>query len=213
MPETLTITDNRTGKTYEVSIENETIRAIDLRKIKVNESDFGMMTYDPGYSNTASCKSQVTYIDGEKGILEYRGYPIEQLAEKSSFTEVVYLLLNGELPDADQLSNWQESINHHTVIHENIKRQMESFRYDAHPMGMMISTVAALSTFYPEAKKVRCAENRKLQIERLIAKVPTIAAFTFRHSQGHPYVYPNNKLSYTENFLHDVWHGWQRLSR
>lgn len=201
MSDTLTITDNRTGKTYEVPVENETIRAIDLRQIKVDESDFGMMTYDPGYTNTASCKSRVTYIDGEKGILEYRGYPIEQLAEKSSFMEVAYLLLNGELPNSDELTDWQESINHHTVVHENIKRQMESFRYDAHPMGMMISTVAALSTFYPEAKKVRNADNRDLQIKRLIAKVPTIAAFTFRHSQGHPYVYPNNKLSYTENFL------------
>lgn len=201
MPETLTITDNRTGKSFEIPIENDTIRALELRQIKVREEDFGLMAYDPGYTNTASCKSEVTYIDGEKGILEYRGYPIEQLAEKSSFMEVAYLLLYGELPTSEQLEAWQESINHHTVVHENIKRQMESFRYDAHPMGMMISTVAALSTFYPEAKKVRCNENRQLQIKRLIAKVPTIAAFTFRHSQGHPYVYPNNKLGYTENFL------------
>ncbi len=201
MPETLTITDNRTGKTYEIPVEHDTVRAIDLRQIKVQDDDFGMMTYDPGYTNTASCKSDVTYIDGDKGILEYRGYPIEQLAESSSFMEVAYLLLNGELPNAPQLEGWQQSLKNHTVAHENIKRQMESFRYDAHPMGMMISTVAALSTFYPDAKAVHCAENRKLQIERLMAKVPTIAAFTFRHSQGHPYVYPNNKLSYTENFL------------
>ncbi|WP_417849081.1 citrate synthase [Thalassoglobus sp.] len=201
MPETLTVTDNRTGKTFEIPVTNDTIRALDLRQIKVKDDDFGMMTYDPGYTNTSSCISRVTYIDGEKGILEYRGYPIEQLAEKSSFMEVAYLLLNGELPKKAELSGWEEEIHHHTVVHENIKRQMESFRYDAHPMGMIISTVAALSTFYPEAKNVRCAENRRLQIKRLIAKVPTIAAFTFRHSQGHPYVYPNNKLSYTENFL------------
>ena len=201
MPDTLTITDNRTGKTYEVPIEHDTIRAMALREIKVKDDDFGMMTYDPGYTNTASCKSTITYIDGEKGVLEYRGYPIEQLAEKTSFTQVAYLLLNGELPTDSQLSDWDDAINHHTVIHENIKRQMESFRYDAHPMGMMISTVAALSTFYPEAKKVNDPKNRQLQIERLIAKVPTIAAFTFRHSQGHPYVYPNNKYSYSENFL------------
>ncbi|QDT33654.1 citrate synthase [Thalassoglobus polymorphus] len=201
MPETLTVTDNRTGKTFEIPVTHDTIRALDLRQIKVKEDDFGLMTYDPGYTNTSSCISRVTYIDGEKGILEYRGYPIEQLAEKSSFMEVAYLLLNGELPKKDELSGWEEEIHHHTVVHENIKRQMESFRYDAHPMGMIISTVAALSTFYPEAKNVRCAENRRLQIKRLIAKVPTIAAFTFRHSQGHPYVYPNNKLSYTENFL------------
>lgn len=201
MPNTLTVTDNRTGKSFEIPIENDTVKAMDLRQIKVQDDDFGMMTYDPGYTNTASCKSRITYIDGAKGILQYRGYPIEQLAEKSTFMEVAYLLLNGELPTADQLQDWQESISHHTVVHENIKRQMESFRYDAHPMGMMISTVAALSTFYPEAKQVRDAENRSLQIARLIAKVPTIAAFTFRHSQGHPYVYPNNKLGYTENFL------------
>lgn len=201
MADTLTITDNRTGKTYEVPIEHDTIRAMDLRQIKVNDDDFGMMTYDPGYTNTASCKSSITYIDGDKGILEYRGYPIEQLAEKSSFIEVAYLLLNGELPNQEQLDQWDNDIDHHTVIHENIKRQMESFRYDAHPMGMLISTLGALSTFYPEAKNVHCADNRALQIVRLIAKVPTIAAFTFRHSQGHPYIYPTNPLSYTANFL------------
>ncbi len=201
MPETLTITDNRTGKTYEIPIDHDTVRAMDLRQIKVQDDEFGMMTYDPGYTNSASCKSEVTYIDGDKGILEYRGYPIEQLAEKSSFMEVAYLLLNGDLPNGGQLEGWQQSLSQHTIVHENIKRQMESFRYDAHPMGMMISTVAALSTFYPDAKAVRCADNRKLQIERLMAKIPTIAAFTFRHSQGHPYIYPSNKLGYTENFL------------
>ncbi|MCA8999918.1 MAG: citrate synthase [Planctomycetaceae bacterium] len=201
MPDTLTITDNRTGKTYEIPIQHDTIRAMDLRQIKVNDSDFGMMAYDPGYTNTASCKSSVTYIDGDEGVLEYRGYPIEQLAEKSSFLEVAYLLLNGDLPNPKQLQDWEHDIAIHTVVHENIKRQMESFRYDAHPMGMLISTVAALSTFYPEAKQVHCQENRWLQIQRLIAKVPTISAFTFRHLQGHPYNYPVNGLSYAENFL------------
>jgi citrate synthase len=202
MPDTLTITDNRTGKTYELEITHDTIRAMDLRQIKVNDDDFGMMTYDPGYTNTASCKSTVTYIDGEKGILEYRGYPIEQLAENCTFLEVAYLLIRGELPTRKQLADWQESITEHTVVHENIKEQMSAFRYDAHPMGMLISTVAALSTFYPLAKNVHKPENRMLQTKRLIAKVPTLAAFAYRHSQGHPYTYPKNDLSYTENFLH-----------
>ncbi|WP_437190988.1 citrate synthase [Planctomicrobium sp. SH527] len=201
MSNTLTITDNRTGKTYEVPVVDDTVKAIDLRQIKVKDSDFGLMAYDPGYTNTASCKSRVTFIDGDEGILEYRGYPIEVLAEKCTYLEVAYLLLNGELPTAQQLSDWDNSIRIHTVVHENVKRQMESFRYDAHPMGMLISTVAAMSTFYPEAKKVGSPENRNAQIKRLIAKVPTIAAFSFRHSQGHPYVYPSNELSYTENFL------------
>ncbi|SFH83561.1 citrate synthase [Planctomicrobium piriforme] len=201
MPNTLTITDNRTGRTYEIPVQEDTVKAIDLRQIKVEEGDFGLMAYDPGYTNTASCKSRITYIDGDVGILEYRGYPIEVLAEKCTYLEVAYLLLNGELPDAAQLKEWDDSIRFHTVVHENIKRQMESFRYDAHPMGMLISTVAAMSTFYPEAKKVGSPENRAVQIKRLIAKVPTIAAFSYRHSQGHPYVYPNNDLSYTENFL------------
>ncbi|MBX3438634.1 MAG: citrate synthase [Planctomycetaceae bacterium] len=201
MPDTLTITDNRTGKTYELPIEHDTIRAMDLRQIRVRDDDFGMMTYDPGYMNTASTKSTVTYIDGDRGILEYRGYPIEQLAEQCDFMEVAYLLIYGELPTQSKLDNWNESIRQHTVIHENIKEQMASFRYDAHPMGMLISTVAALSTFYPLAKGVRRHENRMLQTKRLIAKVPTIAAFTYRHSQGHPYTYPSNQLSYTANFL------------
>jgi citrate synthase len=201
MPDTLTITDNRTGKTYEIPVEHDTIRALDLRQIKVQPDDFGLMTYDPGYTNTASCKSRITYIDGDRGILEYRGYPIEQLAERSTFLEVAYLLLNGELPTTEQAQQWENSIKHHTVVHENIKRQMEEFRYDAHPMGMLISTVASLSTFYPDAKDVHDPENRLLQITRLIAKVPTLAAFCFRHSQGHPYNYPDNSLGYTENFL------------
>jgi citrate synthase len=201
MPNTLTITDNRTGKAYEVPIEHETIKATDLRQIKVNADDFGLMTYDPGYLNTASTKSAITFIDGERGILEYRGYPIEQLAENCKFLEVAYLLLNGELPTQAQLAEWDNSIKFHTVVHENIKELMASFRYDAHPMGMLISTVAALSTFYPEAKHVHDAAVRDLEIKRLIAKMPTIAAFSYRHSQGHPYTYPSNHLSYTENFL------------
>jgi citrate synthase len=201
MPDTLTITDNRTGKSYEVPIEHDTIRAADLRQIKVQPTDFGMMTYDPGYLNTASTKSSITYIDGDEGILEYRGYPIEVLAEKCTYPEVAYLLLNGDLPNQEELDEWDKSIKFHTLVHENIKEQMASFRYDAHPMGMMVSTVAALSTFYPEAKKVHDPENRALQIRRLIAKIPTIAAFSYRHSQGRPYNYPSNQLSYTENFL------------
>ncbi|MCA9027052.1 MAG: citrate synthase [Planctomycetaceae bacterium] len=202
MPDTLTITDNRTGKSYEVDITHDTIRAMDLRKIKVHDDDFGMMVYDPGYLNTTLCKSTVTYIDGDKGILEYRGYPIEQLAEKCDFQEVAYLLMYGELPNQSQLDEWVHSLKMHTMVHENIKEQMAAFRYDAHAMGMFTSTVASLSTFYPEAKQVHCAENRMLQCQRLIAKVPTLAAYAYRHSQGQPYNYPKNDLSYTENFLH-----------
>ncbi len=202
MPDTLTITDNRTGKTYDVDINDDTVRAMDFRQIKVQDDEFGMMTYDPGYTNTAACTSSVTYIDGDKGILEYRGYPIGQLAENCDFQEVAYLLLHGELPNQSQLEEWVQSLRMHTMVHENIKEQMASFRYDAHAMGMFISTVAALSTFYPEAKDVHCAENRMLQSKRLIAKVPTLAAFAYRHSQGHPDNYPKNDLTYTENFLH-----------
>ncbi|REJ98501.1 MAG: citrate synthase [Planctomycetota bacterium] len=201
MPDTLTITDNRTGKTYDLPITDDTIRAMDLRQIKVSPEDFGMMSFDPGYVNTASTRSAITYIDGKKGILRYRGYPIEQLAQQSDFIEVAYLLLHGELPTATQLEDWRETIRNHTLVHENIKKQMEAFRYDAHPMGMWISTVAALSTFYPEAKNVRDADNRMVQIRRLIAKAPTIAAFTYRHLQGYPYNSPDNDLSYTANFL------------
>ncbi len=199
--ETLTITDNRTGKSYELPIEYGTIHATDLRKIKVAEDDFGMMTYDPAFMNTASCKSTVTYIDGDKGILRYRGYPIEQLAEKSSYLEVTYLLLNGELPTKKQLEDWEASVMLHTYIHENVKKLMEGFRYDAHPMGMFISTVGALSTFYPEANKVFDQDIRQKQVLRLIGKVPTIAAFSYRHIKGMPYVYPNNELSFIQNFL------------
>jgi citrate synthase len=198
---TLSITDNRTGKTYEVPIENETIKAGDLRQIKVNPTDFGMMTYDPAFMNTASCKSAITYIDGEVGILRYRGIPIEQLAEKSTYLETAYLIFYGELPNKEQLATWTYEITHHTFLHENIKHLMEAFRYDAHPMGMFISIVAALSTFYPEARNVKDAETRMKQIYRLIAKVPTIAAFSYRHNRGLPYVYPDNDLSYTGNLL------------
>ena len=201
MSDTLTITDNRTGKTYEVPITHDTIKAIDLRKIKVKEDDFGLMTYDPGFMNTASTKSTITYIDGDLGILEYRGYPIADLAEKSNFLEVAYLIMYGELPNKEQYDRWVHEITHHTFLHENIKQLMHAFRYDAHPMGMFISTVAALSTFYPEASNIEDPDSRHKQIIRLIAKVPTIAAFSYRHSRGLPYVYPDNDLSYAGNFL------------
>ncbi len=198
---TLTITDNRTGQTYEIPIENETIRAQDLRKIKVNGDDFGLMTYDPAFMNTASCKSSITYIDGDKGILRYRGIPIAQLAEQSTYLETAYLILYGELPTRPQLDDWVYNITHHTFLHESTKHLMEAFRYDAHPMSMFISTVAALSTFYPEARHVKDPATRLKQICRLIGKVPTIAAFSYRHNRGLPYVYPDNDLSYTGNFL------------
>ncbi len=199
--DTLTITDNRTGKTYEIPVSNDTINAMDLRQIKVNPDDFGMMSYDPGFKNTASTKSTITYIDGAKGILRYRGYPIEQLAEKSTYLEVAYLLLHGELPNKEQLDKWVYDITHHTFLHENIKRFMHNFRYDAHPMGMFISTIAAMSTFYPEGRNIDDADNRMRQIQRLIAKSPTVAAFSYRHSRGLPFVYPDNDLSYPGNFL------------
>jgi citrate synthase len=199
--DTLSITDNRTGKNYEIPIDSGTIRALDLRQIKVAPDDFGMMTYDPGFTNTASCRSSITFIDGDAGILEYRGYPIEELAEHCSFLEVAYLLLNGELPGETALSEWRTSIVHHTMVHENIKEFVGGFHYDAHPMGMLVSAVGALSTFYPEARNVDDADNRHLQIVRLIAKMPTIAAYVFRHSQGLPYAYPDNSLSYPGNFL------------
>ena len=197
----LTITDNRTGKAYTLPIENGTVRAMDLRQIKTNTDDFGLMSYDPALMNTASTKSAITFIDGNKGILEYRGYPVEQLAEKCKFLQVAYLILFGELPNEEQLAAWIYDITHHTFIHENIKTLMQAFRYDAHPMGMFISTVAALSTFYPEANKVADTENRLAQIKRIIAKVPTIAAYTYRHNRGLRYVYPDNDLTYTGNFL------------
>jgi citrate synthase len=197
----LTITDDRTGKSYKLPIENGTVRAMDLRQIKTGSDDFGLMAYDPALMNTASTKSAITFIDGDKGILEYRGYPVEQLAERCNFLEVAYLILFGELPNEEQLAAWTYDITHHTFVHENIKTLMQAFRYDAHPMGMFISTVAALSTFYPDANKVSDADNRLAQIKRLIAKVPTIAAYTYRHNRGLRYIYPDNDLSYTGNFL------------
>ncbi|MBS1810928.1 MAG: citrate synthase [Acidobacteria bacterium] len=197
----LTITDNRTGKQYEIPIENGTIRTMDLRKIKVADDDFGLMGYDPAFTNTASTKSNITFIDGDKGILRYRGYPIEQLAGKCTYLEVAYLILHGELPTEAQLKNWNWNITHHTFINENIKKVLDGFHYDAHPMGIFISTVSALSTFYPDAKNIFDAENRHKQIYRLIAKVATIAAFAYRHRIGLPYAYPDNDLSFTGNFL------------
>lgn len=199
---TLTITDNRTGKSYEVPITDETIKALDLRQIKVEPDEFGMMTYDPGYTNTASCKSSITYIDGDKGILEYRGYPIEQLAEQSSFLEVAYLLIFGNLPSADELAHWEQRIMRHTYIHENLTDMLKSFRYDAHPMGIMVSAIAAMSTLHPEAKDVHNAEVRLKQIYRILGKLPTVAAFAYRHRIGRPYNYPNSTLGYTGNFLY-----------
>ena len=199
--DTLTITDNRTGKSYELKVENDTIRALDLRQIKVKDTDFGLMTYDPAFQNTASCKSSITYIDGANGILNYRGYSIEQLAEKSSFLEVAYLLLEGELPTTSQREAWIEDIRHHTFVHQNILKFMDGFRYDAHPMSQLVSTIGALSSFYPSAKDIQNKEERSSHIVRLLAKMPTIAAWSFRHSMGLPVVYPDNSLSYTGNFL------------
>ncbi len=201
----LKITDSRTSKDYEVEITNRTVRALDLRPIREDPEEFGMMTYDPGYTNTASCTSRITFIDGEKGILRYRGYPIEQLAENCTYTEVAYLLLHGELPTASELSGWNDEINHHTMVHENIKKFVDGFLYDAHPMGMLVSSVAALSTFYPDAKNIESRSNRRLQQLRLIGKMPALAAYAFRHSLGLPYAYPDNDLSYTENFMNMLW--------
>jgi citrate synthase len=198
---TLSIIDNRTGKQYDLPIENGTIKAMDLRQIKASEDDFGLMTYDPAFMNTASCKSRITFIDGDKGILEYRGYPIDQLAEKSTYLEVAYLLLNGDLPTETQLKDWKRNITYHTFINENIKKVMDGFHYNAHPMGMFEATLGALSTFYPDAKDIFNEDARCKQIYRLIAKVPTIAAFAFRHRIGMQYAYPDNDLGYEGNFL------------
>ena len=203
--EALSILDKRTQATYEVPIDNGTIRAMDLRQIKTGPDDFGLMTYDPAFMNTGSCRSAITFIDGDKGILRYRGYPIEQLAEKCTFLEVAYLLLSGELPTETQLKEWRVQITHHTMLHETSKKFLEGFRYDAHPMGMFISTVAALSTVYPDARNVHDPAVRNLQICRLIGKVPTIAAYTYRHNLGLPYVYPDNELGYAENFMNMLW--------
>ena len=197
----LTVIDRRTGKSYEIPIADGTIRAIDLRQIKVDPEDFGLMSYDPAFMNTASCKSRITFIDGDKGILRYRGYPIEQLAEKSSYLEVAYLLLNGELPTKAQHDEWVHHITFHTMLQESLKKFMDGFNYDAHPMGMLIGTVAAMSTFYPDAHEIHDPVSRRTQTWRLIAKMPTLAALAYRHSMGMPYIHPNNDLSYTENFL------------
>ena len=201
----LSITDQRTGAQYEIPITDGTIRATDLKQIKTSPDDFGLMTYDPAFLNTSSCRSSITYIDGDKGILRYRGYPIDELAENCSFLEVAYLLLNGELPDAAQLTEWVAQIKRRTMLHETSKKFLEGFRYDAHPMGMLISTIAALSTVYPEAKNVHDAANRRKQITRLIAKMPTITAYCYRHHFGLPYIYPDNDLSFTENFMNMMW--------
>ncbi len=211
MPEkkdSVTITDNRTGKTYELPISygvypeyGAAINAMELRNIKVSDTDFGLLAYDASFKNTASCRSSITFIDGEKGILRYRGYPIDELAEKSTFLEVAHLILNGELPTKSELADWKNEITHHTMIHEKVKELMNGFRFNAHPMGMFVSTVAALSTYYPDARDIACEECRDEQVVRLIAKVPTIAAFAYRDSVGFPYVYPDNELSFSGNFL------------
>ncbi len=202
---TLKLVDSRTSKEYEVPITNSTIKALDLRQIKEDPEEFGMMTYDPGYTNTASCTSRITYIDGDKGILRYRGYPIEKLAEHCSYTEVAYLLLYGELPTQSELDGWNKEVRQHTMVHENLKKFMDGFHYDAHPMGMLISTVAALSTFYDESKNIASKTNRRLQQLRLISKMPTIAAFTYRHSLGLPYIHPDIDLGYAGNFMNMLW--------
>src|SRR4051812_10768329 len=195
------VTDNRTGASYELPIEDGTVRAMDLRQIKKGDGDFGLMAYDPAYTNTASCRSAITYIDGDAGILQHRGYPIEQLCERSSYLEVAYLIINGALPTRSQLEDWVHEITIHTFVHENVKDFMQGFRYDAHPMGMLVASVGALSTFYPDASQIKDEEIRYLQMIRLIAKMPTLAAFAFRHAKGQPYVYPDNDLRYPGNFL------------
>jgi citrate synthase len=206
MPQdTLTITDNRTGQSYTLPVEDGTIRAMDLRKIKTGPEDFGLMTYDPAFMNTASCKSAITYIDGDRGILRYRGYSIDVLAQHCTYLEVAYLLLFGELPNASQLKNWVNDITHHTMLHETTKKFMEGFRDNAHPMAMLVSTVAALSTVYPDARHIQDPENRLLQIKRLVGKMPSIAAFSYRHLVGFPYIYPDNDLTYAENFMNMLW--------
>ena len=199
--QTLSVVDNRTGKSYEIPVENGAVKAMDFRQMKVSADDFGLMCYDPAFMNTASCKSKITFIDGDKGILRYRGYPIEQLAEHCTYLEVAYLTLYGELPTKKQYDEWVRSITFHTMIHESLKKFMDGFNYDAHPMGMLVATVGAMSTFYPDARHIHDPESRRKQTWRLIAKMPTLAAFAYRHSKGMPYAYPDNDLSYTENFL------------
>ena len=206
MPEeTLSVVDNRTGRHYEIPIRDGAIAATDLQKITTDGAGTGVLSYDPAFLNTASCRSAITYIDGERGILRYRGYPIEELAERSTFLEVAYLLIHGELPDSEQCREWVDAITHHTLLHENIKQLIDGFHHDAHPMGILVGTVGALSTFYPDAKDISKAESRRLQILRLIAKMPTLAAFAYRHAVGMPFAYPDNDLSYSGNFLNMMW--------
>ena len=203
--ETLTIIDNRTNQSYNIPIYRGTIRAMDLRQIKTGAEDFGLMTYDPAYMNTAACQSAITFLDGERGILEYRGYPIEQLAENCTFLEVAYLLLNGELPTAPELEQWTDGILHHTMVHENVKKFIDGFHHDAHPMGILMSTVAALATFYPDARNIGSDKSRREQTIRLVGKMPTLAAYAYRHHMGLPYVYPDPELAYTKNFMNMLW--------
>jgi citrate synthase len=204
-PSALRVTDNRTGRSYDIPIADGAIPAMALRQIKVDEADFGLLSYDPAFTNTASCRSAITFIDGERGILRYRGYPIQELAERASFLEVAWLLLEGELPDERQLQEWSGQIVHHTFLHENIKKFIDGFHHDAHPMGILVGTVGALSTFYPDAKKIDDPNSRRRQVVRLIAKIPTLAAFAYRHARGLPYAYPDNDLSYAGNFLNMMW--------
>ncbi|HXO24374.1 MAG TPA: citrate/2-methylcitrate synthase, partial [Streptosporangiaceae bacterium] len=199
--DTLRVTDSRTGRSYELPIVDGAIRAMDLRQIKISEDDFGLLSYDPAFQNTASCRSAITFIDGDKGILRYRGYPIEELAERASFLDVAWLLLNGDLPEKKESVGWAYQIAHHTYVHENVKKFIDGFHHDAHPMGILVSTLAALSTFYPEAKAVHNRANQDEQVVRLIAKMPTLAAFAYRHARGLPYAYPDDDLSYAGNFL------------
>src|SRR3982751_5588749 len=199
--DTLTIRDNRTGRDYELPIVDGTIRATDLRQISASDGDGGLMSYDPAFLNTSSCRSAITYIDGDRGILRYRGYPIEQVAEDATFLETAYLLLEGELPTAEQLAAWEDDVRTHTYVHMNVTKFIEGFRYDAHPMGMLLGSVGALSTFYPDANDIKDPDNRHIQTIRLNAKMPTLAAFAFRHNMGQPYVYPDNDLRYSGHFL------------
>jgi citrate synthase len=204
-PSTLSVTDNRTGRSYDIPIRDGAIAAMALRQIKVDEDDFGLLSYDPAFTNTASCRSAITFIDGDRGILRYRGYPIQELAERASFLEVAWLLLEGELPDQAQLQEWTGQVIHHTFLHENIKKFIDGFHHDAHPMGILVGTVGALSTFYPDAKRIDDPSSRRRQVVRLIAKIPTLAAFAYRHARGLPYAYPDNDLSYAGNFLNMMW--------
>ncbi|MCL4812962.1 MAG: citrate synthase [Vicinamibacteraceae bacterium] len=213
MADTLTVIDNRTGQQYELPIKDGTIRAMDLRQIRTDAGDFGLMSYDPAFLNTASCRSRITYIDGDKGILQYRGYPIEQLAEHSTYLETAYLLVFGELPTAAQYAEWERTINAHTIPHENIKRFLDGFQHDAHPMGILLATMGAFSTYYPDAKQIFDQASRRLQTIRLIAKAPSVAAYAYRHAAGRPYIYPDASLGFTGNFLRMLFMGTEATYR